>query len=249
MLVFLFENRKEKEMRVSKDEIASARTIDLLTYMQKHNPNNLERVSHNEWALKNHSSLKISNGFWYWFTKEVGGKTALDYLIKVEGVKFIEAVKHLNGLQGISIADPSPGKTNKFIPKEIQKQKKFELPKRAGHVRNVYAYLRSRGISARCINKCLNNKSLYQDTNNNAVFVGFKENSEPGYAFKRGTNTYKEFWGEQKGSSKEYGFAIKGENSKALKVFESAIDALSYYTLFSQNYLVNFIRTCYLLAV
>lgn len=225
-------------MRLSKEQISLARKIDLLSYMKKHNPNNLERVSKKEWALKNHSSLKISNGLWFWFSKEIGGRSALDYLIDVEGVSFRDAVKHLNDLYGDygSLENKSSGKIinqNKFVPEIVET--KFVLPEKADHVRNTYAYLRARGISANCLNKCLKNKTLYQDIRNNAVFVGYKENGEPAYAFKRGTNTYKHFMGEQAGSNKQYSFNIKSENSTQLKIFESAIDAMSYYTLHSHN--------------
>lgn len=45
--------------------------------------------------LKSHDSLKLSNGKWMWHSKGVGGRTALDFLIKVRGFSFIEAVQIL----------------------------------------------------------------------------------------------------------------------------------------------------------
>ncbi|MGI6579110.1 MAG: DUF3991 and toprim domain-containing protein [Saccharofermentanales bacterium] len=234
-------------MRVSKEQIKQARQIDLLTYMQKYNPANLKKVSKNEWSLINHDSLKISNGLWFWFSQNIGGRSALDYLIKVEGINFKEAVKHLNNIQGNFIPEDKSSKLNtenenknRFIPDFVKEEKtEFVLPEKADTVKNVYAYLRLRGISANCINKCLKNKILFQDKKNNAVFVGYKENGKPGYAFKRGTCSDKPFWSEHKGSNKKYGFCIKGANSKELKIFEAAIDALSYYTLYSRNNSVN----------
>lgn len=45
--------------------------------------------------LKSHDSLKLSNGKWMWHSRGIGGKTALDFLIKVRGFSFIEAVQIL----------------------------------------------------------------------------------------------------------------------------------------------------------
>ncbi len=35
-------------------------------------------------------SLKISNGKWIWWSRGIGGRSALDYLIKVKGYSFLE---------------------------------------------------------------------------------------------------------------------------------------------------------------
>ena len=47
------------------------------------------------YCTKEHDSLKISNGMWYWFSRSIGGRSALDYLIKVEGMAFTEAVEEI----------------------------------------------------------------------------------------------------------------------------------------------------------
>ena len=41
--------------------------------------------------------LKISNGKWCWFSRGIGGKTALDYLIKVREIPFTKAVEMIVG--------------------------------------------------------------------------------------------------------------------------------------------------------
>ena len=45
-----------------------------------------------EW---NYDSLKISNGKWMWWSQRTGGRSALDYLIKVRGYSFLAAVELL----------------------------------------------------------------------------------------------------------------------------------------------------------
>ena len=71
--------------------------MDLLTYLQSYEPDNLRKISHDTWCTKEHDSLKISNGKWHWFSRHIGGKTALDYLIKVKGIPFVNAVEIITG--------------------------------------------------------------------------------------------------------------------------------------------------------
>ena len=77
--------------------IEQARQIDLLSYLQRYEPSNLKRVAGNVYCTKEHDSLKISNGKWYWWSRGFGGVSALDYLIKVREYSFVEAVEMLTG--------------------------------------------------------------------------------------------------------------------------------------------------------
>ena len=77
--------------------LLSLKEIDLLTYLQNYNPEELKYDSRNSYKTATHDSLKISNGLWYWFTKQVGGKNAIDYLIKVRNYSFINAVQTVMG--------------------------------------------------------------------------------------------------------------------------------------------------------
>ena len=98
--------KKSKKMKESADEcmpyiepeiILEARKIDLLTYLKNYYPDELVKVSRDTYCTKEHDSLKISNGKWMWFSQGIGGKSAIDYLIKVQGMSFIEAVEHVTG--------------------------------------------------------------------------------------------------------------------------------------------------------
>ena len=71
---------------VTKEEIEQARQLDLLSYLQRYRPDELVRVARGVYSLRSHDSLKISNGKWYRWSKGVGGVSALDYLVKVEGI-------------------------------------------------------------------------------------------------------------------------------------------------------------------
>ena len=70
-------------MYYGKDAIMDVRGIGLLDYLQRYEPDNLRRVSPGVFCTKEHDSLRISNGKWYWFSQGFGGCSALDYLIKV----------------------------------------------------------------------------------------------------------------------------------------------------------------------
>ena len=70
--------------------IEQARQMDLLSYLQRYEPSNLKRVAGNVYCTKEHDSLKISNGKWYWWSRGFGGVSALDYLIKVREYSFVE---------------------------------------------------------------------------------------------------------------------------------------------------------------
>lgn len=84
--------------RVSEEQIKTAKQMDLFSYLQRYEPDELVRSGTNEYSTKTHDSLKISNGLWIWNKHKMGGRSALDYLVKVRGMGFVEAVEHLAGL-------------------------------------------------------------------------------------------------------------------------------------------------------
>jgi hypothetical protein len=115
-------------------------------------------------------------------------------------------------------------------PKEPPKP--FVLPKPDAGIAEVERYLTGRGISRELIRSCAGSRMLYQTRNKgyaNAVFVGFDEGNVPRYATVRGCRG--DFKGDVAGSNKRYSFAL-GSGSSNLHLFESAVDALSFATLF-----------------
>ena len=71
---------------ISKEDLEQARRIDLLTYLKTCEPDELVSMGHEKYKLKSHDSLKLSNGKWFWWSHNIGGSTALDYLIRVKGI-------------------------------------------------------------------------------------------------------------------------------------------------------------------
>ncbi|MBQ3258580.1 MAG: DUF3991 domain-containing protein [Oscillospiraceae bacterium] len=201
--------------------VEKARQVDLLTYLHTCEPGNLVDLGNGRYCTREHDSLKISNGKWYWFSKGVGGHTALDYLMKVQHMSFYDAVQQ--------IANQSVMDIPRYEPQPREKRE-LQLPEKCNTTKRVYAYLRSRGIDKDIINFCIKTERLYESLPyHNAVFVGTDKEGKPRYAAMRGTGS--KFKGEATGSDKRFSFAIPSENSTDLHLFESAIDLLSYATL------------------
>ena len=93
---------------------------DGLTYLRAYEPNELVRFSGNTYTTRTHDSLKISNGKWMWWSRGIGGNSALDYLVKVKGLSFLEAVETI---MGCKVALP----TDYCAPKK-ETPKKLKLP-------------------------------------------------------------------------------------------------------------------------
>lgn len=212
---------------IPKEVVAEARKIDLLTYLKNYEPDELVEVCRNTFCTKTHDSLKISNGLWYWFTRQVGGKSAIDFLMKVRNYSFVEAVKTVMG--NIQVQQPII-----YKQKEKSKDKNLILPLKAENNDIAINYLLSRGISKEIIEYCIENKLLYEERkHHNVVFIGYDENKVPKYAFCRATNEQR-FMIEATGSNKKYSFKINAnEKNNIVHVFESSIDLLSFATLLS----------------
>lgn len=214
---------------VSKEQIAHAREMDLLTYLQRYEPEELVYFSGNTYTTRTHDSLKISNGKWCWWSRGIGGTTALDYLVNVRGYSLPEAVSILTGTDSHPRSPPKP--SPEYRPPA------FELPPRHADNRRVFSYLKNRGIDPEIINHCIKHGQLYEDAeHHNCVFVGF-EGDEPRYGALRGTLSQSTFTGDVPGSDKRFSFTIPRQpgSNEALCVFESAIDAMSYLTLIKLN--------------
>lgn len=212
---------------VTPEEIRRAREMDLLTYLRCYEPQELVKTSSGEYSTRTHDSVKISNGKWYRFATNEGGVSALDYLIKVEGIPFIQAVQKINGqdvtTRSASFNEKKQGKENK----------RLLLPQRADNCRNITGYLLSRGVDREVIDYCITNDLIYESLPKHAlVFVGYDSNNTPRYAGYRGL-TAKRIMGDCAGSSKEYSFRIINTDSLKLHVFESAIDLMSYASVCS----------------
>lgn len=113
---------------VTERKIAQAKQMNLYQYMQLCEPDNFKPEGPGQFRHKGHSSLSFAeNGTWTYFKTHATGRTAVDYLIKVEGVPFVEAVRQINRIQGgcipsfQSVQAPTP-------PVQPKPPREFKLP-------------------------------------------------------------------------------------------------------------------------
>ena len=165
---------------VSEEEIRNARQVDLLSYLKANDPAELVHISGQTYCTRDHDSLKISNGKWYWFSRGFGGVSALDYLMKVKGLTLPQAVEAVSGK--VTLSSPLSNKQAEPAPRRLI------LPEKNNTADYVIRYLTGRGIHPAVIRYCLENLLLYESREyHNAVFVGYDERGLPRYAALRGT--------------------------------------------------------------
>ena len=211
--------------------IEQVRTIDLLTYLRDNEPDELVKLSHSSYCTASHDSLKISNGKWYWWSRGFGGKSALDYLIKVRDMSFLDAVNLLKDRNTIPL--PPPQRTMSAP----RKRKAFRPPAKSRNDANAIAYLKLRGIDPYVIKEYQRLGTIYEShatKHPNVVFLGLDNTGTPRYAAQRGC--LGDFKGEAAGSDKRFPFKMSARaKNDEVHIFESAIDALSYATLLLQE--------------
>lgn len=230
-------------MRYSEEQIRLADSTDLAAYLENRGYE-LKREGR-QVKLAEHESLYIKGNQWYWFSQRKGGK-AISFLTEYEGMSFVEAMKILTGEEPIS-DKPLP----KAKPIERPAVKELMLPDPAENNNAVFAYLKSRGIDARIIKRCIDEGSIFQ-TNMfylrkedgsyerkycppQVVFVGKDKDGIAKYACTRSCKGNEKH--DAYGSDKAYAFAVPQTGSKSVWVFESAVDLLSHMTLcgYSRN--------------
>lgn len=179
--------------------VEQVRQIDLLTYLQSCEPQELVRISGNNYTTRTHDSLKISNGKWMWWSQRIGGYNALDYLVKVKGCSFVEAVETLMGKAAVM-----PTVTVK--PKQKTEPKILLLPDKSASTERITEYLFGRGIDYAIIQYCIDKGLIFESLPyHNLVCVGFDEKNIPRYASYRATND-RRVLGDCSGSDKHYSF-------------------------------------------
>lgn len=219
-------------MRFTKEQNEEAKRMSTIDVMGQTDGFEFKRTGY-EWKCKQHDSLVVySDGRgWKWYSRNVWGTSAVEWLTKVKGYSYREAMDYLLGTDN---SKRSFTKTENF---KIEKPKELQLPcsNTNNNCRRVFAYLsQTRGISPTILNYSLHNKLIYEDERHNCVFVGYDEFGKPRYASKRGTVTFGDrpaYKRDCTGSDKSYSFVMEGSIKEHLFIFEAPIDALSHATL------------------
>ena len=159
------------------------------------------------------------------------GFGSIDLLMKVFKFEFLEAIKMLtNGfgseaLTKVALANPKT--TQALVKNNIEKIVR-EIPKPVSkNLPKIIDYLtKVRKINKEIIDDLISKNELYADRNNNCVFINGK------FAFLRGTYQEKKYASVAgEADFLQYNFG----KSTDTYLFESAIDALSFRTLYPEK--------------
>lgn len=219
---------------IQPEVLQKIKQIDLYTFFSHCEPDALVRICEGTYALRKYKSLKISNGLWHYFQEGIGGRSALDYFVKVEGLSFMEAAHFILGNME-QIGDLSAVKKQDAE----KKRNTILLPVKSKTSTHAIEYLKGRGIDEEILLSCIKDdllyESVYEQENGrklyHVVFLGYDEEAAS-YAMIRGIQG--NFRGEAGGSEKAYSFRLMAKGSELcteLHLFESAIDVLSYATI------------------
>ncbi|MCL2516926.1 MAG: DUF3991 and toprim domain-containing protein [Oscillospiraceae bacterium] len=225
---------------VTKEQIERARQVSVLDYVLRYESGNIKRVG-NEYRLRDHESLAIGEKGFYWHSREIGGKTALDYLVNVRGYGLADAVCLLIHEHPHDIEHSSKPETPYNHSVSTLERLLLVLPRRNTNNNRVIAYLQSRGIDKGVILDCIERGDLYESANfHDCVFKGKDEIGKTRCAAIRSTTAA--FKRDADGSDKKYSFILPPEvpDSNIVAVFESGIDCLSHQTLCKQGYIPQF---------
>ena len=213
---------------VTREQLNRAKKIDLLTYLRQVEPDELVKVSGEMYSTRTHDSLKISNGLWMQWSTGIGGRSALDYLIKIRGMSLPDAVIQINSG---TVYAPSFSYACDRPAADTSKTTEFILPKGGDSNDSVIAYLTGRGIDREIVLELIERGRIYEEKrHHNVVFVGLDSDGLPRHASVRATNDTR-FMHDIYASDKRYSFMLFSKTSDELHIFESAIDALSFLSL------------------
>ena len=208
---------------INPEVVERVKQIDLLSYLQQHEPGNLVRINGSNYCTKEHDSLKISNGKWFWFSRGIGGYNALDYLTKVEEMPFIQAVQVLCG--------ETFERQYEYDHHEENAPRILQIPALSEDTSRVRQYLMKRGIDPEIIDYGIQNALIFETAQyHNALFVGYDPGGIARYAAAR--STFTNYKGDVTGSDKRFSFSFSGSDyPPELHLFEAAIDLLSYASI------------------
>jgi len=219
----LIENRSVAKKTVTDEQIEIAKRWDLLSYLQRYEPDELVKSATNKYRAKSDHTLVISNGKWNWTTMGFGGKDALTYLIKVREMGFVEAVELLCDGKGFAFL---------LFPSQFKNLARLRFPSPQG-MRHMWCGIYNSEVLRRTsISLCIQQGALYESQqHHNCVFVGRDAAGTPRFACRRGT--VGNFKLDVPSSSKRYSFCLpaKDETCTQVSVSEAPIDALSVATL------------------
>lgn len=177
---------------LEEDIIERAKNTDMIALLESEEGFSFKSTyGEREFKCIEHNSLVVNGNRhrWYWNSRQVGGNNAIDYLVKIRGMNFRDAVLHLVGDREQTAYTPIRKAVTENV--SVSKPVRFVLPEQAHfpdgrrNYSNIIAYLnKGRGIDMNIINTLITSGKIYQGVQYNGLhIVGYNDEGMAFYRF------------------------------------------------------------------
>lgn len=177
---------------LEEDIIERAKNTDMIAFLESEEGFSFKSTyGEREFKCIEHNSLVVNGNRrrWYWNSRQVGGNNAIDYLVKIRGMNFRDAVLHLVGDREQTAYTPIRNAVTENV--SVSKPVRFVLPEQAHfpdgrrNYSNIIAYLnKGRGIDMNIINTLIASGKIYQGVQYNGLhIVGYNDEGMAFYRF------------------------------------------------------------------
>lgn len=177
---------------LEEDVIERAKNTDMIALLESEEGFSFKSTyGEREFKCIEHNSLVVNGNRrrWYWNSRQVGGNNAIDYLVKIRGMNFRDAVLHLVGDREQTAYTPIRKAVTENV--SVSKPVRFVLPEQAHfpdgrrNYSNIIAYLnKGRGIDVNIINTLIASGQIYQGVQYNGLhIVGYNDEGMAFYRF------------------------------------------------------------------
>lgn len=182
---------------LEEDIIERAKNTDMIALLESEEGFSFKSTyGEREFKCIEHNSLVVNGNRrrWYWNSRQVGGNNAIDYLVKIRGMNFRDAVLHLVGDREQTAYTPIRKTVTENV--SVSKPVRFVLPEQAHfpdgrrNYSNIIAYLnKGRGIDMNIINTLIASGQIYQGVQYNGLhIVGYNDEGMAFYRFNDNRN-------------------------------------------------------------
>ena len=182
---------------LEEDIIERAKNTDMIALLESEEGFSFKSTyGEREFKCIEHNSLVVNGNRhrWYWNSRQVGGNNAIDYLVKIRGMNFRDAVLHLVGDREQTAYTPIRKAETENV--SVSKPVRFVLPEQAHfpdgrrNYSNIIAYLnKGRGIDMNIINTLIASGQIYQGVQYNGLhIVGYNDEGMAFYRFNDNRN-------------------------------------------------------------
>lgn len=177
---------------LEEDIIERAKNTDMIALLESEEGFSFKSTyGEREFKCIENNSLVVNGNRrrWYWNSRQVGGNNAIDYLVKIRGMNFRDAVLHLVGDREQTAYTPIRKAVTENV--SVSKPVRFVLPEQAHfpdgrrNYSNIIAYLnKGRGIDMNIINTLIASGQIYQGVQYNGLhIVGYNDEGMAFYRF------------------------------------------------------------------